>query len=133
MNYLCNDSSVQEKRRTLRKNQTDAECKIWSILKNKQMGGHKFYRQYSVGPYIIDFYCSARRLAVEVDGGQHAEEQHKQYDTMRSRYLAEHGVCVVRFWNNEGLGNIEGVWIKIKECVENRNSPHPSLNLREGD
>ena len=71
--YLYNDPSTELDRRRLRKNATDAERKLWSILRSKRMAGLKFFRQYSVGSYILDFYCPERRLAIEVDGGQHAD------------------------------------------------------------
>ena len=71
--YLYNDPSTKLDRRRLRKNATDAERKLWSILQSRRMAGLKFFRQYSVGSYILDFYCPERRLAIEVDGGQHAD------------------------------------------------------------
>lgn len=119
MNRLYNNPSAKEKRCQLRKNQTDAERKVWSILRNKQMNGLKFFRQYSVGPYILDFYNSTQKLAIEIDGGQHAEEINKQYDARRAKYLTQKNICVIRFWNNEVLQNIEGVWQKINEISEN--------------
>ena len=71
MKHLCNDPSIQTKRRALRKTQTAAERKVWSILRNRQMNGIKFYRQYSVENYILDFYAPSKRLAIELDGGHH--------------------------------------------------------------
>ena len=112
---LYNNSIAKTRRRELRKNQTNAEKKIWSILRNKQMGGLKFFRQYSVGPYILDFYCPKRKYAVELDGSQHGEELQQQHDIQRTQYLAQQKICVLRFWNNEVLTNLEGVWQKINE------------------
>ena len=63
--------SAKTRRRSLRKSSTDAERKLWSKLRNKQLAGLKFFRQYSVGPYILDFYCPTLRLDIEADGGQH--------------------------------------------------------------
>lgn len=117
MNLLYNDPSAKERRRELRKNPTDAERKVWSILKGGQLGV-RFFRQYSVGSYVLDFYCPARRLAVEVDGGQHGEEMHRQHDSARTAYLAQQDIRVLRFWNDEALRNIEGVWQKIKETID---------------
>ena len=85
--YLYNDPITKLDRRRLRKNTTDAEQKVWSILRSRQMVGLKFLRQYSVGPYILDFYCPERRLAIEVDGGQHADVYGRQYDAHRDSYL----------------------------------------------
>lgn len=114
---LYNDPAAKAKRRTLRKNTTDAERKVWSILRKGQMGV-RFVRQYSVGPYVLDFFCPTQRLAVEIDGGQHSEEIHKQHDMKRTAYLAQHHIQVLRFWNNEVLQNIEGVWQKIREELD---------------
>ena len=82
------------------------------------MASLKFFRQYSVGPYILDFYCPERRLAIEVDGGQHTYVYGQQHDAHRDSYLKELNIRVIRFWNNDVLQNIEGVGQKIKEEVE---------------
>ena len=116
--YLYNDPSTKLDRRRLRKNTTDAERKLWNILRSRRMAGLKFFWQYGAGPYILDFYCPERRLAVEVDGGQHADVYGQQHDDRRDRYLKELNIQVIRFWNNDVLQNIEGVGQKIKEEVE---------------
>jgi very-short-patch-repair endonuclease len=118
MNYLYNNQTKKNFRRELRNNSTDAERKIWSILKNKQINGLRFLRQYSVGKYILDFYCPTIRLAIEIDGGQHNEEEEINYDNGRTLYLKQNDIRVLRFWNNEVLNNIEGVWEKIMEEIE---------------
>ena len=69
----------------------------------------RFFRQYSIGPYIVDFYCPTVKLAVELDGGQHGQSDTKSYDAARSEYLRTHGIDVMRFWDNEVLLDIEGV------------------------
>ncbi len=91
----------------LRRNSTDAERLLWSKLRNRQLNGFKFRRQVPIGPYIADFVCWELKLIIEVDGGQHAEQAER--DLARSRYLETKGFKIVRFWNNEVLGNIEGV------------------------
>ena len=116
--YLYNDPSTKLDRRRLRKNATDAERKLWRILRSRRMADLKFFRQYSVGPYILDFYCPEQRLAIEVDGGQHADVYGQQHDAHRDRYLRELNIRVIRFWNNDVLQNIEGVGKKIREEVE---------------
>ena len=116
--YLYNDPNIKLNRCHLRKNATDAEQKLWSILRSRRISGLKFLRQYSVGPYILDFYCPKRRLAIEVDGGQHADRYGQQHDAQRDSYLRELNIRVIRFWNNEVLQNIEGVGEKIKEEAE---------------
>ena len=69
----------------------------------------KFFRQYSIGPYILDFYCPAVKLAVELDGGQHNQSEKRERDVSRSEYLKAQGVDVMRFWNNEVLLDIQSV------------------------
>ncbi len=117
MNHLYNDSATKEKRRILRKNPTDAERRVWRILCREQMGA-KFFRQYGVGLYVLDFYCPARRIAIEIDGGHHAEEVHKVQDEKRTKYLQSEDIRVLRFWNNEVMQNLEGVWEKIKKIID---------------
>jgi very-short-patch-repair endonuclease len=77
----------------------------------------KFFRQYSFGPYILDFYCPQKKLAVELDGGQHNQPEIIEYDKVRSEYLKAHGIETLRFWNNDVLMNIEGVFIRLEERV----------------
>jgi len=113
--HLYNDPARKTERRRLRKNATDAEVKLWSILRGRRMAGFKFFRQYGVGPYVLDFYCPERRLAVEVDGGQHAEAHGLQHDAERDGYLSKQGIRVIRLWNNEVLQNADGVTHRIKE------------------
>jgi len=116
--YPYNDPSTELDRRHLRKNATDAERKLWGILRSRQMSGLKFFRQYSAGPYTLDFYCPARRLAIEVDGGQHADVYDQQHDAHRDKYLKELNIRVIRFWNDDVLQNMEGVGQKIREEIE---------------
>ena len=99
--------------RSLRRDSTDAEKKLWRKLRARQLAGAKFRRQHPLGPYILDFYCAEARLAIELDGGQHAFEEQSRHDEQRSRYLAEQGIQELRFWNNEVLKNTEGVLQKI--------------------
>jgi very-short-patch-repair endonuclease len=105
---IYNNRARKNRRRILRKTQTPAEKRIWDLLKNKRTG-FKFFRQYSVGRYILDFYCPLRRLAVEIDGGQHNEDKAKAHDAVRTEFLESQNIKVVRFWDNEVFQNIEGV------------------------
>jgi len=109
MSYLKNDTSLKERRRELRRNLTDAERAFWAKVRNKQFHGMKFFRQYSFGSYILDFYCPEKMLAVELDGGQHNLPEGREYDAERTNYLNAHGIEVVRFWNNEVLCQMESV------------------------
>ena len=104
-----------EQARTLRKNMTDAERGLWNRLKSRQLGGAKFRRQQTLGSYIVDFICFEKRLIVEVDGGQHSEQI--DADQRRTAWLEAQGYQVLRFWNNEVLGNMDGVTQVILETV----------------
>ena len=93
--------------RTLRTNSTEAERVLWYHLRAARFRGYKFRRQTPLGRYIVDFVCFEARLIVEVDGGQHVEQQ--EYDRQRTAWLEGQGFRVLRFWNTEVLGNVEGV------------------------
>lgn len=95
MKYIRNTPEFKERRQELRHNQTNAEKYLWDQLRNKKFKGIKFYRQYSVGAYILDFYSPKSRLAIELDGGQHSEEISREYDNARTEYLKAHGVEVI--------------------------------------
>jgi very-short-patch-repair endonuclease len=97
--------------RRLRVNQTDAETVLWNRIRNRQIVGHKFVRQEPIEGYVCDFVSREIRLVVEVDGGQHNESA---ADAIRDRRLGEAGYSVLRFWNNDVLGNIEGVLVTIQ-------------------
>ena len=118
MKYSLNDPTLKERRRELRRNQTDAEKMLWKQVRGKQLMGRKFFRQYSVGLYILDFYCPDLKLAVELDGGQHNDEEKKESDNVRSEYLQQQGINVIRFWNHEVLQQSEAVLAKIVEYIE---------------
>lgn len=97
---------TRDRARTMRHVPTDAERRLWSILRRRQIGGWYFRRQHSNPPYIADFACVEAMLVVEADGGQHADSA---YDAARDRYLQLHGWRILRFWNNDVLRNPEGV------------------------
>jgi very-short-patch-repair endonuclease len=101
--------------RRLRQNPTEAEIRLWSKLRLKQIGGHRFRRQVPIGPYIADFACLERRLVIEVDGGQHSESG---TDDVRTAWLERQGFRVLRFWNNDVLGNTDGVLTVIADHLE---------------
>jgi len=123
---IKNDPALKKRRQTLRRNQTDAEKALWSKVRNKQIFGIKFFRQYSVGPYILDFYCPTRKLAVELDGGQHNEPEKIEYDAERTAFLKEQGIEVMRFWNHDVLTRMESVLIMLAQRIEpEANSSQP--------
>ena len=97
--------------RKLRINQTDAETVLWFRIRNRQIDGNKFVRQEPIGGYVCDFVCREKLLIVEVDGGQHSESG---TDAIRDRRLADDGYRVLRFWNNDVLGNLECVLATIQ-------------------
>lgn len=119
--FVFNKPNFKSRRRSLRKNQTDAERKLWKNLRNKQLLGFKFFRQYSAGPFILDFYCPRVRLGIELDGSQHADRV--LHDENRSKYLKKFNVTILRFWDNEVLKNIQGVLLKIAEHITPPNLP----------
>lgn len=110
MTILYNKSKNLPKRLQLRKNQTPQETLLWARLRRGQLGC-KFKRQYSVGPYVLDFYAPIKKLAIEIDGSQHLENI--EYDEERTAYLLNFGIKVLRFWNNEVNANMERVIDKI--------------------
>jgi very-short-patch-repair endonuclease len=93
--------------RTLRSRSTEAEKVLWSRLRGRRVDGIKFKRQVPIANYIVDFAALDLKFIIEVDGGQHDERA--ALDTERTRILQEWGYHVVRYWNNDVLGNVEGV------------------------
>ncbi|MFA6170546.1 MAG: DUF559 domain-containing protein [Candidatus Margulisiibacteriota bacterium] len=88
-----------QRARELRKGQTEAEARLWWLLRKKLMLGYKFRRQHVIKGFILDFYCPQARLGVELDGGIH--KQQEDYDKARDKVLKDHGVEVIRFTNKE--------------------------------
>jgi very-short-patch-repair endonuclease len=93
--------------RQLRRDATNVERRLWHKLRNAQIDGTSFRRQHPAGRYILDFYCPALQLAIELDGGQHA--QAARQDRRRDEWLAQRGVTVLRFWNSDIIENLSGV------------------------
>ncbi len=106
--------------KNLRENSTDAERLLWHYLRAKQFGDLKFRRQQIIGKYIVDFVCFAKKIVIELDGSQHADVDNKLKDKIRDRWLGSQGFIVLRFWDNDVLKNIEGVWGEIEKQL------HPS-------
>ena len=116
--------------RDQRSHQTDAEQLLWGILRANRFLGLKFRRQHPVGQYILDFYCDELKLAVELDGGQHADQQ--AYDATRSQYLNAQGIEVLRYWNNQMLGETEAVLESLYQAVQ-RKAPSPPAPPPQGE
>lgn len=102
-----------------RKNPTEAERKMWSVLRDNRFEGYKFRRQHPMRNYILDFYCHQLKIVVEVDGGYHEEISQKKYDESRDEYLMELGIEVIRFTNDRVLKDMEGVLQELSEFIEN--------------
>ena len=118
------------KARRLRGALSDAEQRLWRAIRRDQIGGLSFRRQHAVGPYILDFYCPAIRFAIEVDGGQHNFAEARKRDQERTKWLEKKGIRLIRFWNNDVMGNVDGVLEDIPTVLERNRSepPHPTLS-----
>ena len=128
--FLAYNRSLKDRACKMRNNPTDAEKKMWNILRQGDLGKYKFLRQKIVGNYIADFYCSKYKLIIEVDGGGHKENDQQNYDKERTLFFENLEIQVLRFWNNDVLENLEGTHEVILEFFEKK-SPHPSLK-KEG-
>ena len=102
----------------LRKDMPSAERKLWARIRNKHLGGFRFRRQHTIGSYIADFACVEMRIVIELDGDQHALDEGIQ-DAKRDAFIESEGWQVLRFWNNEVYGNIDGVLEVILDTCEN--------------
>jgi very-short-patch-repair endonuclease len=92
--------------RKLRRTPTDAEIRLWQYLRGKQLGGHKFTKQFPIGNFVVDFAERTARIAIELDGGHHADGT---TDAERTAIIEAHGYQVLRYWNHDVLTNVEGV------------------------
>ncbi|MBI3512554.1 MAG: DUF559 domain-containing protein [Proteobacteria bacterium] len=101
----------------LRLNATDAERRLWSVLRNRQLSGYRFRRQHPIGPFVADFACTSHRVVIEADGGRH---KRNPADERRTAWLERQGWCVIRFWNHDILANPEGVKTMILRALRDR-------------
>ncbi len=109
--------AIVDRARNLRQEQTSAEVRLWSALRNRQLAGLKFRRQHPYGQFILDFFCVERQLAVEVDGGVHFNAEQAARDAERSEFLEKRGVHVIRFTNDEVEQHLPDVLHKIIEAA----------------
>ena len=118
-----------ERARTLRKNMSDGERKLWFALMARQIDGMRFRRQHPIGPYIADFVCLERHLVIEVDGGHHTEDDQIAHDARRDRWLNSEGYRILRFPAIDVFQNLEGVvdsiWAALQEAPAGDVSRHP--------
>ncbi len=115
MNHRRTNIQAFKNSSKLRQNQTEAEAKLWQVLRAHQLNDIHFRRQHAIGPYIVDFCSPKHKLIIELDGSQHLEQQ--EYDAERTVYLEAKGYRVLRFWNNEVIGNLDGVLQKIMDNI----------------
>lgn len=117
MGRLHNRRALLDRRRTLRARPTRAEAVLWGALRTHRLGGLRVSRQHSVGPYVVDFYVAAARLAVEVDGSVHDDPARSAYDAERQQWLEARGVRVVRVRNDEVLRQLDVAVARIREAA----------------
>ena len=127
---MASSEVIKNNSRLLRKTMTDSERRLWQVLRLRQLDGHKFRRQFPVGRYIVDFTCPERKLIIELDGGQHPEQE--SYDNDRTKWLESQGYRVMRFWNNEVLTNLEGVKDSIYNAITATANPPPPVLPHKG-
>src|SRR3990167_9008053 len=116
MKGVHNIKKLSERRKELRKNATFEENLLWQRLRDTQLGV-KFKRQHSIGGYILDFYCSKKKLIVEVDGEIHNTFEAREWDKIRDKFFTDLDYKVLRIWNREVKENIDDVLQKIKESL----------------
>lgn len=126
MTQIFNKKSQTMKRKMLRRNIPSQESMLWHVLRNRKINNLKFKRQFSIGRYIVDFYCPALQLVIEIDGDYHNADLIKEYDADRQLLIESLGIYCLRFTNKDISGNLEGVINKIKFITSS-----PTLLLRK--
>ncbi|WP_422343770.1 endonuclease domain-containing protein [Parasphingorhabdus sp.] len=120
------EAIIRRRAKSMRSEPTEAETKLWTILRAKRLGGYKFRQQVPIDHYIGDFVCFARKLIVEADGSQHAENS---YDEKRDSYLKAEGFQILRFWNNDILNNPDGVAEAILAALKTPSPTSPKQQV----
>ena len=118
---------LRDRAKAMRTAPTEAEHRLWQILRAKRLAGYKFKRQMPLDHYIVDFVCLAHRLVIEADGGQHSQEA----DARRDAYIRSQGFRILRFWNDEIFTNEDGVITAILDALSTP-LPNPSPARGEG-
>lgn len=116
--------------RDLRNNATEGERKLWAYLRRKRVGDVRFRRQQAIGPYIVDFFCSAAKLIVELDGSQHGTDSAIAYDAARTEWLETRGYRVLRVANAEFQADPDACANAIWRAVESSRTPLPEISPR---
>jgi len=132
---IYNNELLKDRRKQLRNNLTIAEASLWNYLKGRRFHNKKFRRQQSIGPFIVDFYCTSEKLATELDGEVHRNDRVYSKDQEKMKYLTELGIKVVRFENNLIFRHLESVLVKIEQKMFKTTSSasHPPLLNKGGE
>ena len=118
---IFNSAENKQLRQTLRTHGTSAEATMWRMLKSEQICGVKFRRQFSVGPYILDFYCPRLKICIELDGDHHYSRQGYEHDLTRNTYLShEHGITILRYENKDVFKFPEMIRAEITNLVKDK-------------
>ncbi|UCD29337.1 MAG: DUF559 domain-containing protein [Planctomycetota bacterium] len=125
MTRIYNRTSEKSNRRELCRQMPRAEVVLWSRLRRRQILGYKFRRQYSVGPYVLDFYCSEIKLAIEIDGDSHFGDGAEVRDAKRQLYIKSMGIEFLRFNNIYVFKNLDEVVDMIAETIINMKNNNP--------
>jgi very-short-patch-repair endonuclease len=129
---MYRDAQQREFARRLRNNMTDAERRLWRVLRCHQLKAFKFRRQAAIDKFVVDFVCFSHKLIIELDGGQHNDTLMIEYDRERTKWLGSRGFHVLRFWNHDVFENLNGVvdviWKTLQEtCLVSTSPPSPTL------
>jgi len=114
MTKLFNTTQNKVVRKKLRNLMTEPECRLWYYIRNKQLHGLKFRRQYGIGKYVVDFYCPSQTLVLEIDGDSHDQQYEIRQDGVRKKYLERVYMKILRFTNEEVMHNMRGVLERIR-------------------
>lgn len=112
-------------RREFRKNQTGAESRLWSVLRNRQLDGRKFRRQHTIGRFTVDFFCFEEKMVIELDGESHDNVSQVIYDQKRDSFFEKEGLKVIRFTNKEVYFDLNEVLNEIKQNLNTSPLPSP--------
>ena len=131
MTEIFNRRELKSRRQELRKNMPPAEVILWQRLRGRQLLACKFRRQHSVGPYVLDFYCPALRLAIELDGDSHFREGAARKDRDRDEYIGGLGIRVLRYLNTDVYDNLDGVLEVLVREIHKREAESRAEASRE--
>ena len=120
---LVNTLPLKDRRKELRNNPTAAETLLWKHLQRRQLLGKKFRRQYSIGRYIVDFYCVDCDIVIELDGAPHFRDLRAEYEAARTEFLLGLGIEIIRFENRIVCQNMDAVLETIREAIRKRVKP----------